>query len=195
MNFCSHCGHSVVWKYIELQGSNRHYCPSCNQIHYINPKIITGCLPYYEDKVLLCRRSIEPEYGKWNLPCGFLENGESIEHGARREAFEEAGIKPQIEKLLTVYNVLHCGQAYFIFLAKLPDLNFVCGQESLEVKFFTKENIPWDELAFSSNKFALKKYLSKQKSLTPFFASVDQNKPANKELKHIEGFYFPSLHP
>ena len=101
------------------EGDNRkrYCCQNCHTIHYQNPKMVVGCLPYFEDKILLCKRAIEPRYGYWNLPAGYLENGETLEGGALREAQEEAGIDIQIERLHCVYNIPRISQIYFFFLA------------------------------------------------------------------------------
>lgn len=123
-------------------------CVECDSIHYQNPRIIAGCLPIYENQVLLCKRSIEPRAGKWTLPAGFMENGESIEEGALRETSEEANANAEILHIYTLFSLPHISQVYMFYRAKLLDLDFSAGEETLEVRLFEEKDIPWDELAF-----------------------------------------------
>ena len=127
-------------------------------IFYNNPRLIVGCLPVFEDKIMLCRRAIQPQLGLWNLPAGFLENGEKAEDGAVRETFEESKAQVDIVKLHVVYSLPKVNQVYLHFLAKLNDLSFGPTSESSEVRLFSKEEIPWDEIAFHSSVYALEKY-------------------------------------
>ena len=127
-------------------------------IFYNNPRLIVGCLPVFEDKIMLCRRAIQPQLGLWNLPAGFLENGEKAEDGAVRETFEESKAQVDIVKLHVVYSLPKVNQVYLHFLAKLNDLNFGPTSESSDVRLFSKEEIPWDEIAFHSSVYALEKY-------------------------------------
>lgn len=117
-------------------------------IHYQNPRIVTGCLPVWEDRVLLCLRAIAPRKGYWTLPAGFLENGESIAEGAARETLEEANARVSNLELYTVFSLPHISQAYMFYRADLADLDFSSGTESLDVRLFHQDEIPWDELAF-----------------------------------------------
>jgi ADP-ribose pyrophosphatase YjhB (NUDIX family) len=123
-------------------------CNVCNTVHYQNPKIVVGCIPVWEDKVLLCRRAIEPRYGLWTLPAGFMENGETSQEGAARETLEEATARVDVERLYGLYNLPHLNQVYLIFRSRLLDLNYAPGTESLEVNLFRESEIPWDEMAF-----------------------------------------------
>jgi ADP-ribose pyrophosphatase YjhB (NUDIX family) len=123
-------------------------CNVCNTVHYQNPKIVVGCIPVWEDKVLLCRRAIEPRYGLWTLPAGFMENGETSQEGAARETLEEATARVEVERLYGLYNLPHINQVYLIFRSRLLDLNYAPGSESLEVDLFRESEIPWDEMAF-----------------------------------------------
>ena len=127
-------------------------------IHYVNPKIVAGCLPVWEDKVLLCRRSIEPCYGLWNVPSGYLENGEGVEDGAKREVWEEAAAKVEIQYLISLYNLEKINQIYLQFVGMLVDGVYGVGEESLEVQLFTEAKIPWGEMAFTSSTFTLNRY-------------------------------------
>jgi len=121
--------------------------------------MVVGCLPVYQDKILLCRRAIEPRYGLWNLPAGYLENGETVEEGALRETWEEARARVAITRLHCLYNLPHVQQVYLHFLATMSQPDYKAGPESLEVKLFAADELPWDEIAFSSSTFALKMYL------------------------------------
>lgn len=126
----------------------RYGCVACGAIHYQNPKMVVGCIPQWQDKILLCRRAIEPRYGRWTLPAGYLENGETVTEGARRETREEAGAA--LHQLIPygLYNICHVNQIYLMFRAQLDGLNFSPGEESLEVRLFAEEEIPWEDLAF-----------------------------------------------
>ena len=148
MKFCSHCGESVTHRIPEGDNRPRFICTACEAIHYQNPRIIAGCLPIYEDKVLLCRRSINPRSGFWTLPAGFLENGETTADGALRETREEANANATIIELYTLFSLPHISQVYMFFRANLNDLGFSPGEETLETELFDEDDIPWDELAF-----------------------------------------------
>ena len=130
----------------------------CETIHYQNPRVITGCLPFHEDKVLLCRRSIAPRSGFWTLPAGFLENGETATEGALRETVEEANARAEIIDLYTLFSLPHISQIYLFYRARLTDLDFSPGAESLETRLFDQSEIPWDELAFPVITETLKHY-------------------------------------
>ncbi len=132
-------------------------CDSCGFIAYVNPKIVVGSVVARDDKVLMCRRAIEPRLGFWTLPAGYLEEGESVEHGARREAREEACAEIELEGLLAVYSVTHLSQVQLMFRARLIG-DYAPGPESLEVKLVPWADIPWSELAFPSVAWALRHY-------------------------------------
>lgn len=162
MKFCSQCGSTIKIKVPPGDNRERHVCsnPDCEAIHYQNPRIITGCLPLYEKKVLLCKRAIEPRHGYWTLPAGFLENGETTIEGAIRESWEEAQVELNVEQLYTLFDLPHINQVYFFYKAQLKDLNFGPSEESLEVRLFDESEIPWDELAFSVVEETLKYYFA-----------------------------------
>ncbi len=130
----------------------RYVCTQCATIHYQNPKMVLGTLPVWEGdgelKVLLCKRAIEPRYGYWTLPAGFMENNETTEAAALRETVEEAGANVELGKLFALINVQHVHQVHMFYLATLRDLDFAPGEESLDVRMFTESEIPWEELAF-----------------------------------------------
>lgn len=160
MNFCSNCGSEKIGlKIPEGDTYKRFVCGNCGQIFYTNPRIIVGCLPLFEDKVLLCRRAIQPQKGLWNLPAGFLENGENAEDGAVRETLEESLAKVDVIKLHVVFSLPKVNQVYLHFLAQLPDMHFGPTKESVEVKLFEISEIPWQEIAFHSTTFALEKFI------------------------------------
>ena len=148
MKFCSQCGKSVSHRIPDGDNRYRYICDACDTIHYQNPRIIAGCLPIHEDKVLLCKRSIDPRAGKWTLPAGFLEDSETIAQGAMRETSEEANAHVEIIDLYTVFSLPHISQVYMFFRAQLTDLDYSAGEETLEARLFEEEEIPWDELAF-----------------------------------------------
>ncbi len=149
MKFCSNCGSAdILLRTPAGDTLPRHVCGACGAIHYQNPKMVVGCLPEHADRVLLCRRAIEPRLGKWTLPAGFLENGESLGAGALRETLEEANARVRLGELYTVISLPYINQVYLMFRAELLDLDFGPGTESLEVRLFDEAEVPWEELAF-----------------------------------------------
>jgi len=160
MNFCSTCGSSDIHLAVpEGDTFERHVCSSCAAVFYSNPKMIVGCLVTDEaGRVLLCKRAIEPRYGLWNLPCGFLENGETVEQGALRETWEEALVKVTTPRLHCIYNIPKVDQVYIIYAAQLLHRSEGTTTESLEVEFFHRQDIPWKDIAFTSTTFALEKH-------------------------------------
>jgi ADP-ribose pyrophosphatase YjhB (NUDIX family) len=159
MNFCSNCGSSnLEWKIPEGDNRNRYVCKDCHRIFYTNPKIVTGCLPLWREQVLLCRRAIEPRSGYWNVPSGYMENGETVEEGALREVWEEALAEVDLLGIHAVFSIPHINQMYIHFLGELRRPDFKPGPESLEVQLFREEEIPWEEIAFTSSVFTLKHY-------------------------------------
>lgn len=157
--FCSQCGsRQVVNRVPEGDDHLRDVCDACGHIHYFNPKIVVGALPVWQDKVLLCKRAIEPRHGKWTLPAGFMEEGETLEEGASRETLEEANARIRIVSLYTVISLPAISQVYMLFRAELLDVDFSAGTESLEVALFDEADIPWDELAFRTISTTLRHY-------------------------------------
>jgi ADP-ribose pyrophosphatase YjhB (NUDIX family) len=148
MNFCSNCGARVVHRIPRDDTLPRFVCDACNAIHYENPKMIVGCVVEHESRILLCRRAIEPRYGLWTVPAGFLENGETTAQGAQRETLEEANARVEIDGLFALYNLPHINQVYMLFRGRMLDADFSPGAETLETKLVDETEIPWSELAF-----------------------------------------------
>jgi ADP-ribose pyrophosphatase YjhB (NUDIX family) len=164
MKFCSNCGAEVSLRVPAGDNRPRYVCDVCHTIHYQNPKIVTGCIPQWQDRVLLCKRSIEPRYGLWTLPAGFMENGETTHQGAARETLEEARAKVSIEGLFSLFNLPHINQVYMIFRGRLLDLEFGAGDETLEAALFRESEIPWEEIAFPVIQQTLELYFQDRKS-------------------------------
>ena len=133
----------------------RMICDDCGFISYENPKVVVGSVATWEDKILLCRRSINPRKGFWTLPAGFLELRESPLDGALREAREEANARLEIDQLLAVYSIPRISQIQLIYRARLMDAAVEAGEETMEVALFAWEDIPWEEIAFPSVRWAL----------------------------------------
>ncbi len=159
MNFCSHCGSRVAFRVPPGDHLPRFICDSCGTIHYQNPRVVVACVPEHEGRILICKRAIEPRLGYWAIPGGFLENGESLEHGAARECQEEALADVEIGSLLGLVSIMGANQIHVFFRAKLRVPSFRAGPASLEVKLVTPGDIPWQDIAFQSTTFALQKYL------------------------------------
>jgi ADP-ribose pyrophosphatase YjhB (NUDIX family) len=158
VKYCSNCANSLDFRLPEGDHLPRFMCDQCGMIHYQNPRVIVGCLCTWEDKVLLCKRAIEPRSGYWNIPAGFMENGETIENGAMREAYEEAGVNCDLIGLHSVFTIPRVNQVHVHFLTRMTSPDFFTTPESSEVVLFDEEDIPWEELAFASSVFSLKKY-------------------------------------
>lgn len=160
MKYCSECSATVQLKVPEGDTLSRYICDNCHTIHYQNPKIITGCIPSWQGKILLCRRAIEPRYGLWTLPAGFMENNETAQQGAARETMEEAQAKIGDVKLFGIFNIPHISQVYMMFSGEVKGGHSAPGQESLEVEWFEEADIPWKELAFPVVRESLQLYFS-----------------------------------
>ncbi len=159
MNFCSHCGAARLALRIPAGDTlPRYVCSACETIHYQNPKVVVGCLPVWDDRVLLCKRAIEPRLGLWTLPAGFLENGEALGAGAMRETLEEANARVELQSLYAVISLPQIAQVYMMFRARLLDRAFGAGPESLEVALFDEADIPWEEMAFRTITRTLRRY-------------------------------------
>jgi ADP-ribose pyrophosphatase YjhB (NUDIX family) len=163
MNFCSHCGNRVAIRVPPGDTLSRHVCDSCGTIHYQNPKIVVGCIPEWEGRILLCRRAIEPRRGLWTVPAGFMENGETTSEGAQRETLEEANARVEIGELFALYNIPHISQVYMLFRARLLDLDFSAGAETLELRLYDEHDVPWNEIAFATVRNTLTHYFNDQR--------------------------------
>jgi len=185
MKFCSLCGESVRLAVPKGDNRERHICDACNTIHYQNPKIVAGCIPVWEDRVLLCRRAIEPRYGLWTVPAGFMENGEATHEGAARETLEEANARVDVQELYMTVNLPHIDQVYMLFRARLLDLNFSAGDESLEVELFKEQEIPWGEMAFPTVSLALEQYFQDRKNgdFPPRMADIVRDESQSRGYK------------
>ena len=181
---CSACGSDRIERRVpEGDTLPRYVCGACDAIHYQNPKVVVGCLPEWEDQVLLCRRAIEPRHGLWTLPAGFLENGETVIAGAVRETLEEASARVAIGELYTMISLPQISQIYVMFRARLIDLEFGPGPESLEVRLFREDEIPWEEMAFRTIGRTLRNYfLDRKLGVFPMRVSVLERKAPRPDL-------------
>ena len=157
MKYCSNCGALVTRKIPDGDNRERWVCPECRAVHYQNPKIVVGCVPERDGRILLCKRAIEPRHGFWTVPAGFMELDETLQEGAARETLEEACAEVRIGRLFASVDVIAAGQVHLFFEARLLG-DHAPGAESLDTRLFTEEQIPWDDLAFRSVSFALRKY-------------------------------------
>lgn len=163
MKYCSDCGKLVELRIPEGDTLSRYVCSACHVIHYQNPKIVVGCIPEWEDRILLCRRAIEPRRGLWTLPAGFMENAETLAQGAERETLEEANAHVEMGELYSIYDVPYINQVHVLFRARLLDLDFKPGIESLDVQLFNEVEIPWDTLAFRVIREPLNRYFEERR--------------------------------
>jgi ADP-ribose pyrophosphatase YjhB (NUDIX family) len=162
---CRNCGAAVVYR-LPDDGDTRQraVCPACDTIHYENPLNVVGTVPYWGERVLLCKRNIEPRWGKWTLPAGFMELGESTAEGAARETVEEAGARIEMEDLFTVLSVPRVGQVHLFYRARLLSDQFDPGHETIEAQLFTEDEIPWDEIAFRTVRETLLCYFADRRA-------------------------------
>lgn len=164
VKFCRNCGTAVVNRVPDDGDTKeRAVCPACNTIHYENPLNVVGTVPIWKDKVLLCKRNIEPRWGKWTLPAGFMELNETAAEGAARETIEEAGAQFEMQELFSLLSVARVGQVHLFFRARLTSDRFEPGWETQEARLFSEEEIPWDELAFRTTKETLHCYFADRK--------------------------------
>ena len=161
MKYCNQCGNDLEFKIPKGDNRNRYICTVCGYIHYENPKIVVGTVPMLGNSVMLCLRGIEPRMNFWTLPAGFLENGESMAQGAKRECEEEALITPNIQSMIAVVDVLHAEQVHVFYRATIDDDSFGAGEESLDVRLYGLDEIPWDLIAFETVKIALNAQIEK----------------------------------
>ncbi len=158
ISFCSTCGQANEVRIPPGDNREREVCPNCQTVHYKNPKIVVGAIPVFDDKILLCKRAIEPRYGYWTLPAGFMELNETMAEGAARETWEEAEARIDAGPLFACVDVPHAGQVHVFYLATFNG-EFGVGEESLDTALYGIEEIPWDDIAFPSGRFALERYV------------------------------------
>jgi len=170
MKYCNQCGSKLAYRIPEGDDRLRFICDTCQTIHYQNPKLVVGIIPVWKERILLCRRSIEPQYGKWTIPAGYFEQGETVEAGAKRELHEEAGATVKYLEPYALYNLPFISQVYLIFRGPLQDKNYRSGYESLETLLFKEHEIPWDDLAFTVVREVLRRYYKDfLKGIFPFY--------------------------
>jgi ADP-ribose pyrophosphatase YjhB (NUDIX family) len=160
MKFCSNCGSAVLSRVPPGDSLPRHVCDGCGSIHYVNPKLVLGAIPEWQGRLLLCRRAIEPRYGYWTLPAGFMENGETAGEAAARETMEEAGARVEMQDAFSMISVPYVNQVHVFYRARLLDLDFKAGVESLEVALFEEAKVPWKDIAFRTVGLTLKHWFA-----------------------------------
>jgi len=171
---CKDCGAAVVYRLPDDGDTKqRAVCPACGAVHYENPLIVVGTVPHWGERILLCKRNIEPRRGKWTLPAGFMELGETAAEGAARETVEEAGAQFELEAFFSLLNVARVGQVHMFYRARLLSDAFDPGYETMETRLFLEEEIPWDEIAFRTVKETLERYFSDRTSGQFGFHAID----------------------
>ena len=160
MKFCSNCGAPVARRVPPGDSLARGVCDACGSIHYVNPKLVLGSIPEWQGRLLLCRRAIEPRYGYWTLPAGFMENGETAGAAAVRETLEEAGARIELLAAFSMISVPYVNQVHFFYRARLLDLEFKPGVESLELALFDEPKLPWKDIAFRTVGLTLKHWFA-----------------------------------
>jgi ADP-ribose pyrophosphatase YjhB (NUDIX family) len=160
MKFCPNCAAPLARRVPPGDSVPRDVCDACGSIHYQNPKLVVGCVPEWEGRILLCRRAIEPRYGYWTLPAGFMENSETTGQGAMRETLEEAGARVELLAPFSMISVPYVNQVHLFFRARLLDLEFKPGDESLEVALFEEPRMPWKDIAFRTVGLTLKHWFA-----------------------------------
>ena len=161
--FCSNCGAKLKMKIPEEDNRVRAVCDACNTIHYENPKIIVGSVTTYENQILLCRRAIEPKFGFWTLPAGYMELNESTSEGALRETIEESGANITLTRLFAIHDLPFLNQVHIFFLAEMNNPKLDPGAETLEARLFAVNEIPWSELAFKTVGRTLEFFIKKDR--------------------------------
>ena len=164
MKFCANCGAKVAQRVPPGDSLPRWVCDECGEIHYQNPKVVVGTIPEHEGRILLCRRAIEPRYGYWTLPAGFMENDETTAQAAARETEEEAGANIEMGEPFTLISVPRVNQVHLYYRARLRNLEFKPGEETLEVALMGEGEIPWKEIAFRTVGLTLKHWFADRSS-------------------------------
>jgi len=188
MKYCSDCGAAVELRVPEGDHVPRHVCPACSAIHYHNPKVIVGCVPEWDDRILMCRRAIEPRLGRWTFPAGFMELGETSGQGAAREALEEARAVVEVGELFVVINVPYVSQVYLIHRARLRAPQFGPTTESSEVVLMREGEVPWDQIAFPTIFHSLKFFFADRASGAAGVHTLDLTaRPRRPEEAEVSG--------
>ena len=189
MNFCSHCGQPVEFRVPDGDHFPRHVCMACGSIHYINPKVIVGCVPEWEDgRILMCRRAIEPRLGLWTFPAGFLEIGETSGEGAARETLEEAEAQVEVGGLFVVINVPYVSQIYMIHRGRLRTPQHGPTAESSETRLMREDEIPWEEIAFPTIYHSLRFFFEDRRGGQAGFHVMDlTRRPPRPERAEVSG--------
>ena len=176
MKFCSTCGSDRLEQKIPPGDQlPRTVCASCNAVHYVNPKVVAGCLLTWEGQILLAKRAIEPRYGYWTLPAGFMELNENTAQAAARECWEEARARPGDMALFGLISIPRISQVYVMYRGTLHNGEFGVGEESLEVDLFDPDAIPWDEIAFPVVRHSLQRYLENPGRDDVYDVIIDRN--------------------
>jgi ADP-ribose pyrophosphatase YjhB (NUDIX family) len=173
VKFCCYCASPLVSRVPPGDSLPRWICDECGEIHYQNPKLVLGTIPEHADRILLCRRAIEPRYGYWTLPAGFMENDETAGQAAMRETLEEAGARVELDAPFSMISVPRVNQVHLFFRARLMDLDFKPGEETLEVALFDEPGLPWKDIAFRTVGRTLKLWLSDRKAGRFIFHAED----------------------
>ncbi|MDR1424409.1 MAG: NUDIX hydrolase [Azoarcus sp.] len=164
MNYCSECGAPVTLCVPEGDTKSRYVCVQCGVVHYQNPRMIVGAIPEWGERILLCRRAIDPRYGKWTLPAGFMEKGETTSEAAARETLEEACAHIEVTEMFSLIDVPRIDQVHIFYRARLLEADFKPGEESLETALFREEEIPWEEIAFHTTQITLRHYFDDRRN-------------------------------
>ena len=164
MKFCSNCAAPVVQRIPPRDSLPRYICDQCGEIHYQNPRLVVGTIPEWQGRLLLCRRAIEPRYGYWTLPAGFMENGETVADGAMRETLEEAGARIEMAEAFSMISVPRVNQVHVFFRARVVDAEFRPGAETLEVALYEEAEVPWKDIAFRTVSLTLERWFADRRS-------------------------------
>jgi ADP-ribose pyrophosphatase YjhB (NUDIX family) len=160
MKFCSNCAAPLARRVPPGDSLPRYLCDQCGEIHYQNPRLVVGCVPELDGRLLLCRRAIEPRYGYWTLPAGFMENGETVAEGALRETLEEAGARVALGAAFSMISVPRVNQVHLFYLARVLDFGVKPGAETLEIRMFEEAHVPWQDIAFRTVAITLRHWLA-----------------------------------
>ena len=164
LNFCSKCGARLALRVPPGDSLPRRVCDSCGTIHYRNPLVVVGTIPVWEERILLCKRAIEPRYGLWTLPAGFMELGETTAQAALRETMEEAKARVELGEVFSLLSVPHVDQVHIFYRARLLDRDYGAGEETLELALLRESEIPWKDIAFPTITTTLRHFYADRKA-------------------------------